>query len=908
MNTSLEELKDLSKSSDYVPNKFPTLQNLPYRIAVVGEAPGKDEVFYHAPFMGQSGKLLTQILQKKGVVREGLFIGNICQIRPPDNKIELFKFDGPEIQSGLEQLSKDLATFDPHICILLGKTALFAAKGVSGIGDWRGSLFIGERGCFIGRKCIATYHPAACLRMYDWMPLLMLDIDKAIREASSPNLTLPDRELSINLTKDEIIQRLTSIRTAKTKIALDIEGGINSWSCISIATSPFQCFIVPLTVSNGTSFWSVDDECDILTSLSDVLADGAIPKILQNSLYDRFVLQYSYGIIIFGTVDDTMLKAWEKQNELEKGLGFLCSIYTRQPYYKSDRKSEDMETFWRYCCMDSCVTYEISDTLDSLLNDSQKKHYQFNIELLNLLLYCELKGISYDSKEAKTRLDIINGHYYTLQAKLNTLAGILPNYLLSEVQGVLCFKRDGEKPKTGNEDSYARCKALLESGNALTETEKGYIATVCGWSMNVKGIGYKKYLYETLALPPQYKTNDETGSKALTTNNEALLKLMKKTPHEAVSLGIQIMELRTRSQMLSIYADPDHRIRCGYNLVGTVTGRLSSYTSPTGSGYNLQTIPDDYKSLPETHPLRQGMRDLFLADEDHWMFQCDLKGADGWTIGAHLSRLGDSTMLDDLRAGIKPAARVCYIFRHGAGGLVGKSRAEIKEMLKEIKGDDWDYFGLKIGIWGMCYLMGPDLLSAVIAKESYGEVNLTRKQVQDLSDATFATYNMRIWHRACQRIIDKPGFPKLVMPSGAQRIFYGRKSELLGEYLSTEPQNTTTYATNAAARNLWRDPENRIPVRFCSIPSPAITQTEIPKQCSPHESNEGSFSGTVLRIQPLHQVHDALIFQAKKSDTEWAINKVKSYFNNTIVIAGIPIVIPFDGRYGPSWGDLKYSM
>lgn len=232
-------------------------------------------------------------------------------------------------------------------------------------------------------------------------------------------------------------------------------------------------------------------------------------------------------------------------------------------------------------------------------------------------------------------------------------------------------------------------------------------------------------------------------------------------------------------------------------------------------------------------------------------------------------------MLDDLRFGIKPAARVCYIFRHGAATLHGRSRLEIKEMLKEIKGDDWDYFGLKIGIWGMCYLMGPDLLSSVIAKESYGEVNLTRKQVQDLCDATFATYNMRLWHRHCQRLIDKPGFPKLTMPSGATRIFYGRKKELLGEYLSTEPQNTTTYATNLAASKLWVDPENRV--------------TEYP---------------TTLRIQPLHQVHDALIGQFKKADTAWAISRLKSYFANEIVIAGIPITIPFDGKFGKSWGEL----
>jgi hypothetical protein len=59
-----------------------------------------------------------------------------------------------------------------------------------------------------------------------------------------------------------------------------------------------------------------------------------------------------------------------------------------------------------------------------------------------------------------------------------------------------------------------------------------------------------------------------------------------------------------------------------------------------------------------------------------------------------------------------------------------------------------------------------------------------------------------------------------------------------------------------------------------------------------------------LRIQPLHQVHDALIGQFKIEDTTWAISRIKQYFANEIVIAGIPITIPFGGSYGESWGNL----
>jgi hypothetical protein len=51
-------------------------------------------------------------------------------------------------------------------------------------------------------------------------------------------------------------------------------------------------------------------------------------------------------------------------------------------------------------------------------------------------------------------------------------------------------------------------------------------------------------------------------------------------------------------------------------------------------------------------------------------------------------------------------------------------------------------------------------------------------------------------------------------------------------------------------------------------------------------------------------VHDALVGQFKIEDTAWAIDKIKSYFDNPLVIANQKITIPFEGNYGTSWGKL----
>jgi len=277
------------------------------------------------------------------------------------------------------------------------------------------------------------------------------------------------------------------------------------------------------------------------------------------------------------------------------------------------------------------------------------------------------------------------------------------------------------------------------------------------------------------------------------------------------------------------------------------------------------------------------------------MFQCDLKGSDGWTIGANLASLGDSTMLDDLRHGIKPASRICYMLRHGNGSLIRKPRDEVKELLKEVKKSDWDYFACKVGIWGICYLMGVDLLAEEIMEESQGKMVMSRKEVEDFRQAVYSGYNVKLWHTAMQSRLSKS--PNLTVPSGHKRRFFARKTDILGQALAHEPQANTTYATNLAAWKLWRDPENRIRTKKNDNASTG--------GFSKNNVTSSRESVCNLRIEPLHQVHDALIGQFKITDTAWAINKIKTYFDNTFIIAGIPICIPFEGNFGKNWADLN---
>lgn len=890
-------------SLGFCPNLWPT-QSAPYRIAIIGESCGEDEARIGQPFVGQSGRFLDQVLAKAGINRSACFIGNICQHRPPGNDISKFRRDGEFITAGLKQLETDLATFDPNLVLLLGKLALWAANGSMQLDNWKGYFFIGDRQPFLGRKCIATWHPAAALRQYaDYSPWITFAATKARAEGERKELILPERTL---VTKWESAQTLCAemdeIISNKTRVATDIEGDVRDMSCCSFATSPSYAFIVPFTKLDGSSYWdNEEDEIMVWERFIKLLSDAQIKKILQNFLYDAFVNAYSYSIIIRGLEDDTMLKAWENLCELEKALAVLVSIYCgTQPYYKQDRKTDDQDTFFRYCCLDSCNTFEISEKLNKYLDLGQKNHYKENMELLNPLLYMQLRGIRYNADLAASRLEEIKGIIYETQEKLDIIAqenNALDKLdfssdkanLLDRISGITCYKREPTKPKKEFEESYSRITSLLERKEVLTTAEKGYLAIELGLTMNIKSNKFKDFLYRTCKLPTQYKKDPKTKELRPTTEYKALLKLSKSHPHPVLNVALELSRLRTRAQMLA-YPSLNGRIHCNYNLVGSETGRItcskSNMLTKAGKkvGANLQTIPSDWDLENEEDPLSQGMRDLFLADETCYICKCDLKGADGWTIGAYLAAIGEPTMLDDLRYGLKPA-QIVALNVITPGCTAGKNREEIRKLIgqytKEQWSGMWQYFVSKCLIWGYSYTLGPIKGSELVFIESEGKTNLSQKEIKEVFNTIEQRYHCTRLHRWMEKEMTSQNYPaKLVAPNGFTRKFFSRnfgsKIECLGEALAHMPQILTTATVNRAMYKLWTDPENR---------------------------RDGK-----LIVEPLHSVHDELVTQWKIEDTDFAILKLRTWFDNPWIIRGQKITIPFTGEYGLDWSMGKESI
>jgi DNA polymerase len=786
-----------------VPNLFPTTNN-PTRLAIIGEAPGELEEAYGKPFVGPSGKLITSLLIQAGLRREDVFLGNVCQVRPPGN--DMAKVDRDMFELGKQQLAADLNEFAPRVCLLLGGTALQAAGVTHSVSAYRGTVFICQdvNSPFFQRKCIASYHPSYVLRGNGRdSVVLFTDVKRAVQEMAFESVAIPQRNYELNLTPMQIIERLEDIERNKLMVSFDIEGGVNGVSCCGIATESRGAFIVPFFYGQKTYF-TERESAMVMQALSRMLMNPDVPKILQNSLYDSFVMAWVHKIVIRNVKEDTMLKHWELYPEMEKGLGFQTSYYTNEPYYKAERGSITADGFFTYCCKDAAITYEICHKQASLLQarpEGASDHYRFNMAMLRPLLYMELRGIRYDSNKAYSKVKALEAEMSILQAEINQF----------------------NKGKHLNVKSPKQMVEFLQAHN--------------------------------LPVPLNRKTGRPTA------NYEAILNLAKKTGLLVLTKLIGLKEKGTRVQMLNIRSDDDGRIRCGYNVVGTETGRLTCYTSPTGSGYNLQTITE-------------ADRDNFLADEGHYFFQCDLSGADAWTVAAWAKNMGDSTMLDDLLGNIKVAKVIAAMFKFGPE-VAKLDRDTLRGYTDQIPKSDPIYFASKCVQHGSNYGMGKVLMSAVIFTQSSGDVNMKAADCQRLQDLYFQRYpGIKRWHAFVRARISTSA--KFVSASGHTRQFTGDPNDhnTFKQGLANEPQENTTYATNKAALRLWQDPENR--------------------------RENGS-----LIIEPLHQVHDALCGQFPQDKTEWAVRKIREYFSNEIEVAGEKITIPFEGAYGPSWGELN---
>ncbi|MDR3031403.1 MAG: uracil-DNA glycosylase [Holosporales bacterium] len=125
-------------------------------IMIIGEAPGQEEDEQGKPFVGQSGKLLNNMLRAIGIKRSEVYISNIVFWRPPGNRTP----SADEIALCMPYVEKHIELANPKVLLLLGSVAV---KSILNTNESISRLR-GRKNVYNGIDTIATFHPAYLLR------------------------------------------------------------------------------------------------------------------------------------------------------------------------------------------------------------------------------------------------------------------------------------------------------------------------------------------------------------------------------------------------------------------------------------------------------------------------------------------------------------------------------------------------------------------------------------------------------------------------------------------------------------------------------------------------------------------------------------------------------------------------
>lgn len=343
----------LRKKGDPVPPYGPK----DAKIVIIGEAPGETEDQLGVPFCGNSGEELRKMLFEAGIKKSECYLTNVFKIRPPDNKLDAWCVNKEDLPDGYGlpplfprrfiapwyglarcELHEELDRLSPNLIIAAGGVACWALD-IGSISQNRGVITKWGR-----HKVLPVYHPSAIFKQWQLRTITIGDLIKAKYESSFPEIRRPERELWIEPTLEEVQEFFRLHLDTATEVSLDIENPGGTLNCISFSPSANLSLCIPFVDHRkpDKSYWTFQEEVLIWRLIRHLLItrtiQGTIRTIGQNLLYDVQHLDRQADCRLACISDDTMLAHHAMFPEMQKGLGFLGSVYTNELSWKDMAK------------------------------------------------------------------------------------------------------------------------------------------------------------------------------------------------------------------------------------------------------------------------------------------------------------------------------------------------------------------------------------------------------------------------------------------------------------------------------------------------------------------------------------------------------------------------------------------
>lgn len=503
----------MTELSRYIPGTGP----IGAKLAIIGIAPGIEEIKKGEPFVGPSGSILRADLMSAGYSLDQCYRTNVFKYLLPDNEFKKHQEIGLNLQEAMSDLSLEINSLNPNVILGLGDPVLYSLTGKSGkhngINVWRGSILHS-----INRKSVFTWHPAAELhgqgegQWKSWQKYVRrFDIKRAVEQSEFKEIRSPQRLLHIAGSSADVYRYLEKNKDKKY-CAIDIEAIEDIPVCIGLSFHASEGFCIPLwntlpincrneahpkksySYKLEVSTIPIQDIAYIWKLLAQFLSSPKFKFIGQNFKYDEDKInRLGFYLKLYW---DIMIGTHCINSEMPKSLAFQTSVMTEEPYYKFEGRNfipgkDNIEQFFLYNCKDACVTREIFDAqiLDLTNISFGLEHAEWRMELHKAYLELDRTGFKIDDEQRKYLIHKYIEWLVKLEKELNELTGQIIN-IGSPVQVAKLLYEDLKFPK--REGTGEQVLTALIGNNLKKDSDKRICEIILEWRRVDKSLGYLK--------------------------------------------------------------------------------------------------------------------------------------------------------------------------------------------------------------------------------------------------------------------------------------------------------------------------------------------------------------------------------------------------------------------------------
>ncbi len=510
-------------------------------VMVIGEAPGANEDKRGVPFVGESGRIIRNELNKNDLLDQ-TYITNVVKCRPPGNATPT----AAQIKACKPYLEEEIERLAPDYVVTAGVPAtktLF--RGKAKITQHHGEIIENPKVGYVG---MPVFHPAYTLRDPSKLPALQDDIARLARLTQGG---LRNDTVEWNVVRKGNLETFVREFEAATEFAYDCEtSGLFPFdeqgyvTAIAIALS-HRTWIIPGFMHPDFQQYSHSpfvhgNALKKLVRLLVYIADrDGKRSYAQNGKFDNKWMRAQFGVG-FRLSFDIMLAHHVLDENLAHDLTTMCRGFLDEPEYdiplaEKQGKSKKPMRNYKYCAQDATYTLRLGKIFEDMLRQQPELHrlfWKLTMPGARAMEDAEMEGLTIrEDARKEVGLQLLSD-MITLREELNEIAGYELN-----------------------------------------------------WNSPAQ-IG--KLLYDELG----YKCVIKTAKGKPSTSEEALLSLVHKPVVK------KLLDYRSASKMYNTYIKGWQQYRVGnkyffdYKIHGTVTGRYSSPLHPIPRDGRLRNLVD----------------------------------------------------------------------------------------------------------------------------------------------------------------------------------------------------------------------------------------------------------------------------------------------------------------------------